>query len=396
MLRSRVVLSATKHIPVVSKLAFHGRPGGAGAPAKPLFRVLDGCGRVAGGRSEVEVEDECAVRVMQTMVKLRLMDQVLHNAQRQGRISFYLTSEGEEGAVVGSAAGLSPEDEVFSQYREQGVLMYRGFQYDDFMEQCFSTSNEPARGRQMPVHYGSRDLHFQTVSSTIATQIPNAVGAAYSLKRRKEKRISATFFGDGGTSEGDFHAGLNFAASIQCPVLFICRNNGWAISTPAEQQFRGQSLSQRGAAYGVPSATIDGNDPLAVICAVRKAREKCLSSQGPVFLELRTYRRGSHSTSDDHTKYRTTKTVEETTQSDPIVRLRTYLTDRGLWREEEERKMVAEEKSQITEAMKRAEEGPKPPPEDLFNDVHDQLSRIQQLQCSSLLEHVGSHKPQYT
>ncbi len=155
------------------------------------------------------------------MLKLNRMDQVLYDAQRQGRISFYMTNYGEEASHVGSAAALDPKDEIFGQYREAGVLMYRGFSLDDFMNQCYSNELDPGKGRQMPVHYGSKDLHFQTISSPLATQIPQAVGAAYALKLKEANLCVICYFGEGAASEGDFHAALNMAATTGSPVIFF-------------------------------------------------------------------------------------------------------------------------------------------------------------------------------
>ncbi len=154
------------------------------------------------------------------MITLNGLDLILYEAQRQGRISFYMTNYGEE-AYIGSAAGLDSKDMVFGQYRESGVLLYRGFTLDDLMNQCYSNEKDLGKGRQMPVHYGSKELNFQTISSPLGTQIPQASGAAYALKRTGQKNCVMCYFGEGAASEGDFHAGLNFAATLECPVIFF-------------------------------------------------------------------------------------------------------------------------------------------------------------------------------
>ena len=171
------------------------------------------------------------VKMYTDMVTLETMDNVLYDAQRQGRISFYMTNYGEEATHVGSAAALDASDMVFGQYREAGVLMWRGFTLDDFMNQCYSNELDPAKGRQMPIHYGSKELNFQTISSPLATQMPQASGAAYAYKMNGEDRCVICYFGEGAASEGDAHAAFNFAATLNCPVIFFCRNNGYAIST---------------------------------------------------------------------------------------------------------------------------------------------------------------------
>lgn len=170
------------------------------------------------------------------------MDTVLYDIQRQGRISFYMTASGEEAIHVGTASALNMRDVIYAQYREVGVLMWRGFTVDDVMNQCFSTHLDKGKGRQMPVHYGSRALNFQTISSPLGTQIPQAAGAGYALRLSKSDAVCACYFGDGAASEGDFHAALNFAATTGAATVFICRNNGWAISTPTEEQYKGDGI----------------------------------------------------------------------------------------------------------------------------------------------------------
>lgn len=176
------------------------------------------------------------------MLTLSIMDGILYDAQRQGRISFYMTNYGEEASHVGSAAALHPDDVVFGQYREAGVLLHRGYTLDEFMNQCYGNKLDEGKGRQMPVHYGSVKLNFQTISSPLGTQIPQAVGAAYALKRAKKNNIAICYFGDGAASEGDCHAAMNMAATTEAPVIFFCRNNGYAISTPTSEQYRGDGI----------------------------------------------------------------------------------------------------------------------------------------------------------
>ena len=159
--------------------------------------------------------------MFETMVTLDNMDNILYDIQRQGRISFYMTNYGEGASHIGSAAALTNEDVVFGQYREAGVLMWRGFQINEFMNQCFSNSDDYGKGRQMPVHYGKRDLNFQTISSPLGTQISQASGSAYAQKLMGLKNCTIVYFGDGAASEGDFHAAMNFAATLECPTIFF-------------------------------------------------------------------------------------------------------------------------------------------------------------------------------
>jgi 2-oxoisovalerate dehydrogenase E1 component alpha subunit len=236
------------------------------------------------------------------------MDQIFYDAQRQGRISFYMTAAGEEAIHIGGGAALDASDMVFAQYREAGVLMWRGFTLQQFADQCFSNVGDPAKGRQMPIHYGSKILNYQTVSSPLSTQMPQASGAAYSFKLDMANgapgRVAACFFGDGAASEGDAHAALNFAATLEAPVLFMCRNNGFAISTSVQDQYRGDGIASRGVGYGMATIRVDGNDLLAVYEVTKRAREYAIENSAPVLIEYMTYRQGHHSTSDDSTQYR--------------------------------------------------------------------------------------------
>ncbi|KAM9514337.1 2-oxoisovalerate dehydrogenase subunit alpha, mitochondrial [Guaruba guarouba] len=211
----------------------------------PVYRVMDRQGHILHPSEDPQLPKELVLKLYKTMTLLNTMDRILYESQRQGRISFYMTNYGEEGTHVGSAAALDDTDLVFGQYREAGVLMYRGYPLDLFMAQCYGNTKDPGKGRQMPVHYGCRERHFVTISSPLATQIPQAVGAAYAIKRADANRAVICYFGEGAASEGDAHAGFNFAATLECPIVFFCRNNGYAISTPTSEQYRGDGIGRR-------------------------------------------------------------------------------------------------------------------------------------------------------
>lgn len=200
------------------------------------------------------------LKMYTSMLRTHLMDLIMFDSQRQGRISFYMVSAGEEGVAVGSAAALDDKDVIFSQYREQGVLMWRGFSWDEFMSQMFANKKDYAKGRNMPIHYMSERCHVHPISSPLGTQLPHAVGAAYALKREGEGRVAVCYFGEGAASEGDFHAALNIAATRGAPTVLLCRNNGYAISTPSLEQYRGDGIASRGIGYGIETVRVDGND----------------------------------------------------------------------------------------------------------------------------------------
>ncbi|XWS15200.1 hypothetical protein CRYUN_Cryun35bG0074300 [Craigia yunnanensis] len=338
----------------------------------PCYRVLDDDGNLIRDSDFEQVSKELAVKMYSDMVTLQMMDTLFYEAQRQGRISFYMTSFGEEAINIASAGALSKDDIVLPQYREPGVLLWRGFTLQEFSNQCFGNKADGGKGRQMPIHYGSNKHNFVTVSSPIATQLPQAAGIAYSLKMDKRDACAVAFIGDGGTSEGDFHAGLNFAAVMEAPVIFVCRNNGWAISTPISEQFRSDGIVVKGQAYGIPSIRVDGTDALAVYSAIHTARSMAISEQGPVLVETLAYRVGHHSTSDDSTKYRPLDEIEYWKMDrNPVNKFRKWVEINGWWSERDETELRSSIKEQLLQAIQVAEKTEKPPLTELFADVYD-------------------------
>ncbi|XP_049397665.1 2-oxoisovalerate dehydrogenase subunit alpha 2, mitochondrial-like [Solanum stenotomum] len=337
------------------------------------YRVLDNNGSPIPGSVFEQVRKDLAVKMYSTMVTLQIMDSIFDEAKKQGRLSFYMTSVGEEAINIASAAALTSDDIVLLQYRETGVLLWRGFTLEEFTSQLLGNKGDNGKGRQMPIHYGSNKLNYFTVSSTIATQLPQAVGVAYALKMDKKEACVVTYFGDGTTSEGDFHAALNFAAVLEAPIIFLCRNNGWAISTPVAEQFRSDGVAIKGQAYGVRSIRVDGNDALAVYSAIRAAREMAIKEQRPIIVEAMAYRVGDHASSDDSTKYRSREEIEYWRRGCSVARFRKWIQKNGWWSDEEELEFRGNTKEQVLQALERAEETEKPPLADLFTDVYDQI-----------------------
>jgi len=330
------------------------------------------------------------------MVTLSEMDKVLYDIQRQGLISFYMTSYGEEATHFGSASALTLDDVVFGQYREAGVLLFRGFSVQDCVNQCYSNAKDLGKGRQMPVHYGSNKLNFQTISSPLGTQIPQASGAGYALRLRKQNNCVICYFGDGAASEGDFHAALNFAATLNCATIFFCRNNRWAISTPSREQYRGDAIAGRGVAYGMHTIRVDGNDLFAIYNATKHAKRICIEEGRPVLIEAMTYRIGHHSTSDDWTRYREQAEVAGwQKENNPISRLRGYLESRGLWSQEKNDKFKKDVRAEILAAIKSAEREKKPHIDHLFNEVYDKLTPELEAQKQQLYDHIKKYPDKY-
>ena len=316
------------------------------------------------------------LRAHRQMIRLRRMDTILHNAQRQGRISFYMTHRGEEASLIGSASALHPKDTIFAQYREAGVLMWRGFTLDQFCNQCFSNDLDLGRGKQMPVHYGCRALEYQTVSSPLGTQLTQAVGAGYKYKLDSvadpsKRRISVAYFGDGAASSVDFHSACNFASTLRVPMIFFRRNNGYAISTPVKDQYAGDGIVSRAPGYGMAGIRVDGNDIFAVHAAVQAARSHALQHSRPVMIEAMTYRQGHHSTSDDSSRYRDAEEVQNAEDvSDPLLRFDLFLRQFGWMDDDVAATIEDEERIAVLRAMESAEKRLDPDVKHMFEDVY--------------------------
>ena len=348
------------------------------------IQYLNEQGDLAKGYSP-KVADDVVIKAYKTMVVTRHVDERMLTLQRQGIITFSLSSLGEECCSVAAAAALSSDDWLYPQYREVGVMFWRGFSIQDFVHHMFGNAKDLNKGRQMPNHFGSRELNVVTVSSPIATKIPHAAGCGYAMKLQKEPTISAVFFGDGATSEGDFHAGMNFAAVLKVPTLFFCRNNAYAISTSLDHQFHSDGIAPKGEGYGVATYRVDGNDFFAVYDTVAEARKHCLE-KGPVLIEAMTYRMGAHSTSDDPTRYRKKGEIKEWQEKDPVLRLRRYLEKQGLWDDKKEKKLWEGVKKEVTEAIGVAKKTPNPPLKTLIEDVYCEVPKTLQRQIDDLKE----------
>jgi len=371
----------------------------------PTYRYVDQEGKVVDeNHPGPDLSNEEILNIYKNMVMVSILDLIMFDAQRQGKISFYMVSAGEEGTCVGSSSALRNDDPVFAQYREQGVFFQRGITLEDFLAQCFSTKDDTGKGRNMPVHYGSKKHHVHSISSCLATQLPHASGAAYALKmenarnpNKEEHRVVACYFGEGAASEGDFHAALNIAATRNCPVLFICRNNGYAISTPTLEQYKGDGIASRGVGYGVDTIRVDGNDVLAVREVTQKARELALSGGGrPVLIEAMSYRVSHHSTSDDSFAYRAKDEVEDWKRRDnPIARLRKFLENKGIWDEEKEKDLRSSQRKAILDAYRKAEKDKWPALSAVLDDVYAELTEEQQSQLVRLKDLVERYPQEY-
>ncbi len=290
-----------------------------------------------------------------TMLLARATDERCLSLQRQGRIGFYVPLSGQEAAQVGSAAALEPVDWVFPAYRELAVALVRGVPLVAILDQLFANSRDRTKGRQMPNHFGFRDQNFVVASSPIGTQITQAVGAAMAAQRRKDPIVTLAYFGDGATSSNDFHAGMNFAGVYRTPTIFLCQNNGWAISLPRDRQTMSPTLAEKASAYGFRGVVVDGNDLDAVYGAVREARARAIAGDGPTFIEAQVYRFGAHSTSDDPKRYRPEALVEAAKRRDPVRLLRDRLVAAGLLDDARDAQWWEAARAEVAKAVESAE-----------------------------------------
>ena len=337
-----------------------------------VVRVLGPDGSL-DARNDSGLSPEEVVHLYRHMVLTRLVDDRLVTLQRQGRIGFHIGSLGEEAAIIGSAYALRKQDWLFPCYREFGAALLRGMQLERYIDNMFGNANDPVKGRQMPDHYTCKAAQFGSVSSPIGTQITQAVGFAWAAKIQKRDLVALTYFGEGATSSNEFHNGLNFAGVFKAPTVFLCRNNGWAISVPTERQTASRTFAEKGVAYGVPGVRVDGNDLFAVIAVTRDAIRRASAGEGPTLIEAITYRMGGHSTSDDPTRYRDKSLLDPWADRDPLARIQRYLDKQGWFTAAEEQKLRTEIDARLRDVVEAAEKAPAPSLESMFDDVYASL-----------------------
>jgi pyruvate dehydrogenase E1 component alpha subunit len=282
-----------------------------------------------------------------TMLLSRRFDERLLSLQRQGRIGTFAPIKGQEASQIGAVAALQPEDWVVPAFRETAAAIYRGAPLSGLFI-FLAGYNE---GSRIPA--GQNDL---PIAIPVGTQISHAAGIAYGMKYRQAKQVVLTFFGDGATSEGDFHEGLNFAGVFQTPTIFLCQNNQWAISLPRAKQTKSKTLAQKALAYGLPGMQVDGNDIFAVYAAVQEAVERARAGNGPTLIECVTYRLSFHTTADDPTKYRSEMEVKTWQKRDPLPRLQQYLIDRNLLSKQHLAELEDDVRADIDQAWQKAQE----------------------------------------
>jgi pyruvate dehydrogenase E1 component alpha subunit len=305
--------------------------------------------------------EDLLLRMYREMVQGRLYDEKALKLQAAGRMGTYPPISGQEAVQVGSALALEKEDWLVPSYRELASMLVRGVS----LKTMYLLWMGNDYGNVFP-----EGVNSLPIAIPVGSQVLHATGFAWAAKVRKEKYAVLCHFGDGATSRGDFHEGMNFAGVFQVPAVFISNNNGWAISTPVKEQTHAETLAQKGLAYGIPSYRLDGMDVLASYVMTKDALQRARDGKGPTFIEALCYRYGAHTTADNPDLYRSKEeTAKIRAATDPIVRFRNYLVKKKLWDDDREKKLVQEIDAAVDKAAKEAEQTPPPKFEELFDNV---------------------------
>jgi pyruvate dehydrogenase E1 component alpha subunit len=342
--------------------------------------ILDSDGNVDTAL-EPELSAAELKRLYRAMLLGRRLDERMVRLQRQGRIGTFAPIKGQEASQLGTVSCLRPSDWMVPSFRETAAMIWRGWPIEQLLR-FFAGHLEG--GRPAP------EQHDLPITIPVATQIPHAVGLAYAAQYRGDDAVVMTYFGDGATSEGDFHEALNFAGVWHVPVVFVCQNNQWAISVPLKKQTHSRTIAEKALAYGFPGVQVDGNDVLAVYTAGREAVARARAGDGPTLIECVTYRLGVHTTADDPTKYRSAEEVAEWERKDPLTRFGSYLQKRNLLDDG----LEAEVDAEIAEAVRRFEATPPADPLVMFDHVYAELPpdlRAQRDEVAARLRDGGGH-----
>ena len=349
------------------------------------LQVLDEHGKL-DERLDPGLSDEQALELYRAMVLAREADGRMLKLQRQGRLGTFPPGTGQEAVVCGAALAMGARDWLVGSYRELGARLMRG----EPLEASLAYYNGYEEGSPLPVQ--ARTFPVQVV---LGSQLPHAVGLAYAMQYRGEDAAVVVFFGDGASSQGDFHEALNFAGVWRSPVVFICQNNGWAISHPRAKQTSAETIAQRAAGYGFPGVQLDGNDALAVYRATREALERARAGEGPTLIEAVTYRLLMHTTADDPRKYRDEEEEQRWWQRDPIPRFRAYLETRGLSDAGRDAALLQQVKDEVDESVRRfeapQEHKPDAPFDHVFGTRHPEIERQRAEFLANLAAAEGGH-----
>lgn len=329
------------------------------------FQILDEDGKVVNEEAMPELSDDELKELMTRMVYTRILDQRSIALNRQGRLGFYAPTAGQEASQLGTQFALEKDDFILPGYRDVPQLIWHGLP----LYKAFLFSRGHYVGNQMP-----EGVNAFSPQIIIGAQYVQAAGVALGMKKRNKNAVAITYTGDGGTSQGDFYEGINFAGAYKAPAIFVVQNNLFAISTPVEKQTAAKTLAQKAVAAGIEGIQVDGMDILAVYAATKEARERAVRGEGPTLIETLTYRYGPHTMAgDDPTRYRTKDLDGEWEKKDPLVRFRKFLEAKGLWSEEEENKVIEQAKEDVKAAIKEADNVPKQKVTDLISNMYEEL-----------------------
>ena len=326
----------------------------------PYVQILDEHG-VFDKKNSVKISDDDLKKIYEAMVVTRAFDDKALKLQRQGRLGTYAPMRGQEACQIASAFALQKEDWVFPAFRENGIFMMRGVS----AEMLFRYWAGDERGMQIP-----EKVNMFPVAITVGAHLPHAVGAGMAFKYKKQKNVAVVYFGDGATSEGDFHTAMNFAGVYKSPCIFICQNNQWAISVPVKEQTASQTIAQKAIAYGFPGIQVDGNDVFAVYKAMSDAVARARRGEGPTLIECFTYRLADHTTSDDAKRYRSESEVLEWQKKDPLPRFENYLLQEKIINPALIGKIKAEAEAYIERAVGLAESVKPQTPTEMFDYLY--------------------------
>ncbi len=306
------------------------------------------------------LSDEDVLKIFETMLRARRLDERMWLLNRAGKIPFVISCQGQEAAQVGAAFALNNEqDWIAPYYRDMGVVLHFGMTTKDLMLSAFAKAEDPSSGgRQMPGHFGQKKNRILTGSSPVTTQLPHAVGVALAGKMKKEDFITFVTLGEGSSNQGDFHEGMNFAGVHKLPVIIMVENNKYAISVPIEKQIACENVSDRAIGYGMPGVTVDGTDPLEVYRVVKEAADRARRGEGPTLVETICYRLTAHSSDDDDRQYRSAEELEEEKKQDPILTFTAYLKEIGVLTDELEQQLETQILEEVNEATDYAENAP--------------------------------------
>ena len=350
----------------------------------PRVSILDEQGNFDEKLGKGLIPDADLVKLYEAMYACRHLDGVAFRLQRSGRMGTYPQNMGQEATSLGAAYVLNKNDWLVTCYRENCGLFWRGVPMESILLHWMGDE----RGNAMP-----REHHATPIAVPIGTQMLHATGLAWAAKYRGEKQIACTFFGDGATSEGDFHEAANFAANLKIPVVFVCQNNFWAISVPGHIQCSAPTVAQRGLAYGMECLQVDGNDIFATVWAMRKAAEHARTTGTPYFIEMVTYRLGDHTTADDASRYRDKAEVEKWKSRDPLIRVRKHMERLKLWNDAKEKELAERTEKLVAEAVARAENIAAPHTADFFNAMYQELPADLAMQRDTMQTHSLGQDP---